>query len=111
MSEGEVFTVQYYEHSSRNWSPDPHINSLFIRTCLNFLQDRLKAQGYLFLNEIYDQLGLARTSQGQLVGWIYADCKPDEEIWASDSDSEEEFITLTFRTQGVMYDKIEAVKV
>ena len=31
---------------------------------------KLKKQGYPFLNEVYDMLGLPRTRAGQCVGWV-----------------------------------------
>lgn len=36
----------------------------------------LKSRGYLFLNEVYECLGLPITSEGQLLGWIYNDKRP-----------------------------------
>lgn len=107
MSE-EIFIVRFDEQSSTHWSPDQDINRIFLHTVLNYMQDRLKEQGYLFLNEIYRELGLPRTSRGQLVGWIYTACDPrDFGIWAMEWDSEKDFVRLTFKTQGEMYTKIE----
>lgn len=47
---------------------------------LNFLMAQqkhanylLKAHGYLFLNDVYDMLGLQRSPQGQAVGWMRDD--------------------------------------
>ena len=31
----------------------------------------LKANGYLFLSDVYDQLGIKRTKMSQIVGWVY----------------------------------------
>ena len=33
------------------------------------MNDRLNAQGYLFLSDVYDELGFPRTKASQIVGW------------------------------------------
>ena len=37
----------------------------------------LRSRGYLFLNEVYEALGLPITSDGQVLGWIYNDRCPN----------------------------------
>jgi len=49
----------------RNWSAGASVNSAQKR----WANDRLRAYGYLFLNEVYDALGLERSQVGQFVGW------------------------------------------
>jgi hypothetical protein len=105
-----VVTVKFNEEST-HWSQDPDINALFITTVLNYLADTLKAQGYVFLNEVLRELGLPRTSQGQLIGWLYSE---KETWWTMDrstdhAEDEDDIFTLTFYTHGVMYDKIETL--
>lgn len=101
------FLLATFDEKSRNWSEDPATNKLFCETVLNYAADRLRAQGYLFLNEIYNELGLSRTSEGQLVGWLYS----EKETWwvmeTSTDEGEKDRITLKFYTHGIMYDKIE----
>jgi hypothetical protein len=93
-----------YDSQVQNWSKDPDINVLFLRNSQNFLNDRLKAQGHLFLNEVYDLLGMSRTSQGAISGWL----KGPINFWNRELESDEEgAITLVFVTEGVIYDKIE----
>jgi hypothetical protein len=36
-----------------------------------FATDKLKAKGYLFLNDVYDMLGLTLTAEGAVLGWVY----------------------------------------
>jgi hypothetical protein len=42
----------------------------------------LKSKGSLFLNEVYDLLGIERTKTGAIVGWIYDKNNPvgDNEV-------------------------------
>lgn len=35
------------------------------------LNQRLALKGHVFLNEVYDKLGIERTPEGQIVGWVY----------------------------------------
>ena len=36
----------------------------------------LKAQGYLFLNDVYKLIGVPATRAGQIVGWVYDEKNP-----------------------------------
>jgi hypothetical protein len=38
--------------------------------------DKLRAEGYLFLNDVYEMLGIPRTREGQIVGWVYKKDNP-----------------------------------
>ena len=102
----EPVFVKYNESSSKNWSFDQDINSLFLRTIFNHLNDKLRIRGHLFLNEVFDELALPRTSQGALTGWLYSGepNKPLFEYLIPKFDSEE--IVLKINIQGVIYDKI-----
>jgi hypothetical protein len=42
---------------------------MFLRAQQQWANDRLHAHGYIFLNEVYEALGLERSQAGQLVGW------------------------------------------
>lgn len=53
------------------FSKDGSANYIFIRSQIFILQDKLKARGYLFLNEVYKALGFPITIAGQSAGWIY----------------------------------------
>ena len=53
------------------WSNDWQCNVFYLRHQQNYANDRLKARGHLFLNDVYDMLGVPRTKVGQVCGWIY----------------------------------------
>ena len=63
--------ARFFNSSCPGWSKDPEMNKLFLKQIENYMNEKLKAQSYLFLNEVYDQLGMARSKVGQIVGWIY----------------------------------------
>lgn len=103
----ETVTKVYDEETSRNWSPDPDVNAIFLQSVHNMCMDRLKYRGHVFLNDILDELGISRTSRGQLIGWIGSD---GEDFWKLEYQIEGEEagpITITFLTQGEIYNNIE----
>jgi hypothetical protein len=96
-----------YDESSKTWTPDPDVNRLFLDTMNNHLRDRLKARGHLFLNEVFDELDLPRTSEGQLKGWLYSEGDTIQ-LWTEIRHSEDaSSIKILFEIDGVIYDKID----
>ena len=53
------------------WTNDATSNKFFLMHQQHYANEKLKARGYLFLNEVYEMLGIPRTKAGQVVGWIY----------------------------------------
>lgn len=60
-----------FDECSRYWQPNAELNRIFLEVQQNYFNTRLVAKGYLFLNDVYDDLGFDKTQAGQLVGWIY----------------------------------------
>lgn len=60
--------------SSTSWNKPEYeeYNWLFLRSQQNWANDMLRARGHIMLNEVYDSLGLSRTTLGAVVGWTYA---------------------------------------
>lgn len=63
--------ARIFDNGSTGWTKDPEYNLMFLKNQQNYANDKLKAQGYLFLNDVYDMLGIPRTKAGQIVGWVY----------------------------------------
>lgn len=59
-----------------HWEPNNEYNLMFIKAQENYANDLLKAKKRLFLNEVYEMLGLPPTKAGQVVGWIYDEDHP-----------------------------------
>lgn len=51
------------------WRDNPMMNECTIRGAQVTANQLLKAKGFLFLNEVYDMLGLPKSVDGQIVGW------------------------------------------
>lgn len=62
---------RFFDETNPNWEKDGSANYLFVRSQMIYLQKKLQANGYLFLNDVYKQLDLPITIAGQSAGWIY----------------------------------------
>jgi hypothetical protein len=115
---GSAYARFFDSESSRCWSVDPDINLLFLSNVQRWCNDRLRARGHIFLNEVYDELGLSHTMPGAVVGWRWnkgsGDDYIDFGIWDSNSQVIKDFfngregaILLDFNVDGMIYDKLE----
>ena len=68
--------AKFFDEGCNGWTKDPEANLLFLKKQQTYANNRLKANGYLFLNEVYEMLGIPRTKAGQVVGWIYDEKNP-----------------------------------
>lgn len=68
--------AKFFDDGCTGWTKDPELNLAFLIKQQAFADDKLKANGYLYLNEVYDMLGIPRTKAGQIVGWIYDEKNP-----------------------------------
>lgn len=64
------YATRFGRDTSKDWSPQPEYNLLFLRAAQNYANERLQSRGYVFLNDVLDHLGIDRTPAGQLAGWI-----------------------------------------
>lgn len=60
---------RFFDEHSSAWTKTPEWNRMFVEAQQQWANDRLHAYGFLFLNEVYEALGLTRTQAGQIVGW------------------------------------------
>ena len=68
--------ARFFDDGCAGWDKDPEINLMFLKRQQEYANDKLKSRGYLFLNEVYDMLGIPRSKAGQVVGWIYDEKNP-----------------------------------
>ena len=81
---------RFFDESNPNWEKDGFANYFFIRSQMLYLQQKLVAQGYLFLNDVYKELGLPISVAGQSAGWIYDfDNKASTQIFFEGFDNDE----------------------
>lgn len=71
MSAMTPYTFPFNEDTSIAWVPDIDKNKFFLLQQQNFANERLKAEGRLFLNDVLKMVGLPQCRMGQAVGWVY----------------------------------------
>lgn len=67
-----IYSVVFCEGSS-GWTRNAELNKVFLIQQQNYANDKLKLNGILTLNEVYDMLGVQRTAYGQIAGWVYTE--------------------------------------
>lgn len=106
----------YFDKDCANCEESMDYNLMFLRSQQQLANDKLKADGYLFLSDIYDALGIKKTKMSQTVGWIY---KPDGNKNGDNfvdfgtvvtnrntDDGYEEVILMNFNVDGPILDLI-----
>lgn len=111
--------ARLFDDGCLGWTKDPEYNLMFLKDQQRYANDRLKTKGCLFLNEVYDMLGIPRTKAGAVVGWIFDEKHPNGDNFVDfgiyDTNNKktcdfvngyERTILLDFNVDGVIYDKI-----
>ena len=68
--------ARFFDASCKGWSKDADFNLKFLKDQQRYANDRLRRQGFLFLNDVYESLGIPKCKLGQIVGWIYDEKNP-----------------------------------
>lgn len=68
--------ARIFDESSVNWSKDQKANLMFLKYQQTYATDLLKKKGTVFLNEVYEMLGIPRSQEGCVVGWHYDEKNP-----------------------------------
>ncbi len=69
--------AKMYNKDCKGWSESPEYNRTFLKCQQNYANDLLNSRGHVFLNEIYDMLGIPRTKAGAVVGWVKENANGD----------------------------------
>ena len=69
--------ARFFDEASPYWQKDPEYNLVFLKAQQQYANDLLRAKGRLFLNDVYDMLGIEKTKAGQIVGWVYDPKNPN----------------------------------
>lgn len=67
-----LYSIVFCEGNT-GWTRNAELNKVFLVQQQNYANDKLRLNGVLFLNEVYDMLGVPRTAYGQIAGWVYTE--------------------------------------
>lgn len=102
--------ARIFDAGNEHWGKSAEMNMSFLKSQQITANDMLHNRGFLFLNEVYDLLGIPRSEAGQYVGWVegMGDDYVDFGIYASENknaiDCFEPSIWLDFNVDGdIMY--------
>lgn len=108
--------ARFFDESSSQWSREPEYNMAYLKCQQNYANDLLKSRGHIFLNEVYDMIGVPRSKAGTIVGWVISkdgDNFVDFGIYDPTNLAAREFVNgqersilLDFNVDGVIYDRI-----
>jgi hypothetical protein len=108
--------ARFFDELSTSWNREPEYNLVFLKCQQSYANNMLKTRGHVFLNEVYDSLGIERTKAGQVVGWVISkdgDNFIDFGIYTNQDkvrdfvNGREGAILLDFNVDGVIYDKLD----
>lgn len=95
---------EIFDNTSPSWRNELEYNLVFLSSQQSFANELLKRRGHIFLNEIYDMLGMQRSSAGAITGWLLdEDNKTFVDFGLKESDGH---LLLDFNVDGIIYDKI-----
>lgn len=108
--------ARFFDDGCPDWEKDSEFNLMFLKRQQDYANELLRCRGHVFLNEVYDMLGIPRTHAGQQVGWMEdgnGDGYIDFGIFNQDSVKARDFVNgyertilLDFNVDGVISDKI-----
>ena len=107
-------------HQEKIEEPNADYNAFFLKAQQELANHMLRANGFLFLNDVYEMLGIEKSRAGQAVGWVYDKNREDhgdnwvdfgiQEVYRKRSDKPgdyEKVFLLDFNVDGPIMDHAE----
>ena len=69
--DGSSIYARFFDEANANWNGNSEYNMLFLKNIQNWANDKLRVQGYLMLNDVYEMLGIPKSKAGAVVGWVF----------------------------------------
>lgn len=98
-----------FNSSCNTWTEDMKYNIMYLKCLQHHYNDLLKYRGYVFLRDIYEELGFPITQESIVCGWKY---DPENscidnyiDFGIDDIDENNTAIPLDFNVDGYIADK------
>ena len=107
--------ARFFDSGSPHWDKNPEYNFMFLKAQQEYANNLLHTRKYVLLNDVYDMLGIPRSSAGCVVGWVEGNGDDfidfgffDPKNWKNRDfvNGYENVVLLDFNVDGVIYDKI-----
>lgn len=114
-------TLYFFDEKNVNWKNSPEYNLSYVNCQQTFANQMLFARGHVFLNDVLDGLGIERTKEGAILGWVLdrnhaegsqhidfgiVDLQsPSSRLHGTDRELGE-CVMLDIKTDGIIWDKI-----
>lgn len=92
---------RFFDDGCLGWTKDSEYNLSFLKGQQAFLNTRLEMEGYLFLNDVYELLGIPKSKAGQIAGWVHTKENPmkvDFGIYNGNREANRNFVNGYERT-------------
>lgn len=63
--------ARFFDETCDSWTKDPEYNMTFLIAQQTYWNNKLQQDGYVFLNDVYNSLGMEKSKVGQVAGWVY----------------------------------------
>lgn len=115
--DGKSPFARVFDSDSWVWEIVPEINLTKLKAQELYMQNRLDKYGYVFLNEVYEALGLDRSSDGAIFGWVRSRPNEPTKVISFGIDKfpqnvyflrgHDNSVLLDFNVDGIIYDMID----
>ena len=98
-----IYSV-FFDDGNLGWSKNAELNKVFLIQQQEAANFRLKHDGFLCLNDVYEMIGAPKTAYGQIAGWVYTedgsagDNYVDFGMFEVDNEKARDFINLREKT-------------
>lgn len=104
-----------FDWTNPYWQDDMDYVLMFLRAQQSYLNDKLRVDGHLFLNDVLKTLGFPTTRVGQEVGWIYDSSRDDSDGYVDfgiyeacvDVEGYRKVVLLDFNVDGSIINRVK----
>jgi hypothetical protein len=110
------YLMFFDEKTSKAYENNYDYNRMTLKAVQQLMNDKLHVDGFLFLSDVYEELGIQRTKLSQSVGWVdkpgysngdgYVDFRVQEVNREKEDGTYEKALLLDFNVDGYILDLI-----